>query len=373
MENITNSNQASGSSNPNFNPQFTGMPTKHSLLSAQADLNTNSFNKNPIPDNLPHTTVPSSTLGGSSSLDSSPVPHKPIEVVLPPIYTAPSQNIGTVPAQKPVQAAPDSSPVFNSPMGQTMNRPMNPPVKPNPTIQAYSPNFVHPIPSSVPVGMSTISNNQPVANHEVVFADSSEEAPVAAPTHARRHLIILIVSTLLIVGLLGGGFYYWYFFMNGKTVLNGLSTEPADTTADQNTIPAKSAPVNSQAPIAANPPKSNQVVPAKTNTPKTNVNASAFAGAETATAQPKKTNTAAPVAFGSAEKEKITAYIADNINRLSPVKSRNLFALTDVEFDGPNRAIVSYSNSEYDISAVANVYLDKSGNVKVTGFSVLEK
>jgi hypothetical protein len=184
----------------------------------------------------------------------------------------------------------------------------------------------------------------------------------------------LIISTLLIVGLLGGGFYYWYFFMNGKTTLNGLIASPEENTVDQGTIPAKTAPVNAQAPAASNPVKNSQVVPVKAVPAKTTVNASAFAGAETATVQPKKTNTStAPAVFGSAEKEKITAYFADNINRLSPVKSRDSFAITDVEFDGPNRAIVSYSNSQQDISAVATVYLDKSGNVKVTGFSVLEK
>lgn len=341
MENTTNSNQTAGSSNPNLNPQFTGMPTKHSLLSAQADLNTNSFNKNPIPENLPHTTVSSPAVSSMAAPTASSVAPKPLQNITP-VASAHSTSFSNTPIQT-----------------QT--------VKPNPTIQAYSPNFVHPSANNIPSGSGIAGSN-----HEVVFADSSDEVSTAAPTHAGRHLFILILSTLLIVGLLGGGLYYWYFFLGGKATLNNLMLPGSNNLVDQTSgSPVQNFPINNSA-SSTNTIKSQPVAPIKTSALKPTVNSSAFGTSETTS--PKKVNTGSVTAtFSSAEKEKITAYLSNNINRLSPVRSQDSYAVNDVKFDGPNRAIVSYSSSEYDIAAVANVYIDKYGSVKVSSFTILEK
>lgn len=78
-------------------------------------------------------------------------------------------------------------------------------------------------------------------------------------------------------------------------------------------------------------------------------------------------------AFSVNDQDAVSSYITKNINALSPIKSSLGYTVSDITFDGPDRAIVTYGNSRAHYSAVAVAHIDTNGNVQVTSFTILEK
>jgi hypothetical protein len=74
--------------------------------------------------------------------------------------------------------------------------------------------------------------------------------------------------------------------------------------------------------------------------------------------------------YSATDQQKITDYLGANINKLAKTTG---YTVDDVSFDGPGRAIVSYSKNGVSRSAVVNAYVDSSGAVRVTSFMVLTK
>lgn len=74
--------------------------------------------------------------------------------------------------------------------------------------------------------------------------------------------------------------------------------------------------------------------------------------------------------YSMSDQDKVTAYIRANINKIAKTTG---YVVTDVTFDGPSRAIVTYSRGNTVRSAIVNTSIDSSGNVKVTGFTPLTK
>ncbi len=327
----------------NSNTGQSNLNTKHSLLSAQADLNTGTvFHNDAIPPR--------------------------------PVNTPVSQPIAPKPLPQSVQDAADE---FRKRMEAEKAKSVS---ALQSTVDALSPNHSTSVPPKIAsvqlehaestkplnnpfVGMSMQKPAQHAvpAGNEVVF-DSDPSLSQTVPVSNKSHSVILIVSVLVILGLLAGGIFYWYTYMGGKDLVQSRLGNAKNTTEGMEKAPGV--------------PKPAQTFPAvvrtATTTPPTPtkpqvVNSNVFAPAKTTTITPKKTAT-----FGDAEKEIVSSYITTNINKLSRVKSATGFSVEDVRFDGPNIALVSYGDGDLSVSAVLN-FTYTNGTVKVNSFSILEK
>ncbi len=158
-------------------------------------------------------------------------------------------------------------------------------------------------------------------------------APLPEAKSSHTMLWITILLTVLFLALIGGVAYWYLKIYSPETMTSATST---GSTSTKTTTPT---------------PK--PTVPVRTTTP-----------------QVKKPEVKA---FDMSAKEKVTIYIRDNINTLSPKKSSSRYTVTDITFDGPDRAVVEYGNSQVNYTAVAVSYIDANGNVKVTSFTILEK
>lgn len=84
-------------------------------------------------------------------------------------------------------------------------------------------------------------------------------------------------------------------------------------------------------------------------------------------------NTTVTPALNGSQRDTISTYIRKNINSLSPIKSSKAFTVTDITFDGPDRALVSYTNGTTSYTAVAMFSVGANGAVRVSSFNLLEK
>jgi len=74
--------------------------------------------------------------------------------------------------------------------------------------------------------------------------------------------------------------------------------------------------------------------------------------------------------YTASDRSAVEDYLRQNINKI--LKSSG-YVVDDVTFDGPDRAIVSYSKGSIARSAVATTRIDAAGKVVLTGFTVLTK
>jgi hypothetical protein len=176
------------------------------------------------------------------------------------------------------------------------------------------------------------------------FESSKPFVPVPAQKSSHTMLWIIIFLTVVFLALLGG-VAYWYLKIYSP---QNMIEETASTTA-----PAGQS-VGTTSKTFAVPTRSKDA-PFQ------------------ATTKPQTVKTPEVKEYSVSDREKVSEYIKNNINSLSPRKSSLRFTVTDITFDGPDRAIVSYKNSRSAYSAVAVSYIDSKGNVKVTSFTILEK
>ena len=187
------------------------------------------------------------------------------------------------------------------------------------------------------------------------------EKPQQAPSKSKGTLM-MIVLIVAILAVLGGGAYYWY--------TNFYTQGPSQDSTATSSQPNNSRPNTSQNTQSAFPAGiKNTPTPAPV-VQQTNTKPGAMS---------KPTNTAAKpvvkgiVPFTSDQRDQVTSYIEANINKLTSVRSSVPFEVTDVTFDGPNRALVQYTNGKSSYTSLAVASIDNSGNVHIASFQLLEK
>ncbi len=203
-----------------------------------------------------------------------------------------------------------------------------------------------PLPSYVGMPSSNFVPQQkaPIVIDEALLAKKTAEYNKSrAVSSPGNHIYLWSIISFIILLIIGGA-TYWYFFMNGT------NTELNDST-DAN------ASDNSAFPVGA--------INKNTTNPTTPTNNSA-------TVTPSKIKTVTPALNGS-QRDLISAYIRKNINSLSPRKSSRAYTVTDITFDGPDRALVSYTNGTASYTAVATASVSANGGVKILSFTLLDK
>jgi hypothetical protein len=328
--------------------------TKHSILSAQADLNTGTiFHNDPIPK--------AAGVPVSQQVQPKPLPES--------VQEASEEFRKRMEMEKAKSVASLQSTVDN--LAPTVARPVAPAPKPLP--QSPSAPLEH-AESTKPlnnpfVGMNSARPSMPqhsiAMGNDVVFEnETTETTPVKKS--GGGHAVILTISILIILGILGGGAYYWYAYMGGKDMVQKRLNPANDSVEGMEKSPVVEKPV--PAFPAAIRPTVSTTTPVVSKPAVVNTNTFAPSAPKPVTTTPKKTITT----FGDAEKEIVSTYVSTNINKLSRVKSATGFSVEDIRFDGPNRAIVSYSDGDMSVSAVLN-FTYTNGSVKVNSFSILEK
>lgn len=259
---------------------------------------------------------------------------KPVSSYVPPASSSQASSPFNTYSSTPVSNIPKSSPSF---------APASTPAPSQTQASTYTT-------VRAPQPMPMAPAKMPINNTYSLGSEVSKilnQQPVAPARPKSKSTLIMIVLTLAILAILGGGAYYWY-----------VTSYTQGPTGDSS------------------------VTPAQNNTSKTNQNnQSAFpAGVRnvpTSTAKPTvtqpKPTTRTITPFTSAQRDQVTAYIKANINRLTSVKSPFPFRVTDVTFDGPDRALVQYTNGADSYTSLAIAAIDASGAVHIVSFELLEK
>ncbi len=182
-----------------------------------------------------------------------------------------------------------------------------------------------------------IIDNEMLANETAKYNKSRASVGSGA-----SHIYLWAIISFVVLLAIGGG-AYWYFFMQG-----GASdmTDTANTNTQNSAFPAGA--------INNNPAKPTTSAPVNTKPTVT------------------KPATVTPALNGS-QRDIIEAFIRKNINSISPRKSSIAFTVTDVTFDGPDRALVSYSNGNVSYTAVVVASVSATGAVRISSFTVLTK
>jgi len=207
-------------------------------------------------------------------------------------------------------------------------------VTPKPVAPAYVPTYTPPAPHVSKVEFSP----------EDTFTSSKPFAPVPVQKSSHTMLWIIIFLTVVFLALLGGVAYWYLKIYSPQNMIEDTASTTVSTEEPVATVPKT---------FAA--PTRSKDVPFQ------------------ATTKPQPTKTPEVKEYNLSDKDKVSEYIKSHINSLSPKKSSSKFTVTDITFDGPDRAIVSYKNSRSTYSAVAVSYIDSKGNVKITSFTILEK
>jgi hypothetical protein len=223
-----------------------------------------------------------------------------------------------------------STPAFigmNTPIKSQAHVPVSPSISaPTPT---STPSTTPPIPQP-PSPSSPYSNpiyQQPKPSYMT--------APIIHPTpvkHASMKVVWIILSIVIILLLVAGG-YFAYTSSYFKDGFFGIGSVTEDVDQDDKVDP---------------------VINQDTSSP-ANQNGSQISQSQQTT------------------REKVVAYIRQNINTLSQRKSSKNFTVTNIRFDGASRAIVTYTDGTSIINAVAQFRLDQNGTVRIDDFTILSK
>lgn len=323
--------------------------------------------------NLAPKPTPSPVLSSTSAMTSSQTP-----VVPPTPISSPTSSVSNsypTSAQIPPAPSPSSSPTASSfkpytpPVGFTSGYTVGAPLKDTP----IKPQSSYPAPQSTSAfSKSTMSSVSVKPTTSSYVGNGIPAAPLASDTAARLNSevnsimqtkvmakksytsTILIVVSILVLVALGGGGYYWYTYMYAPSKANDLNVNTQNP-SDNPTSAFPSAVRNTPANPASSASDKSAVGKPGVTTP--------------STAKPTKVLTP----FSQAQRNAVSAYIESNINKLSPVKSNSAYRVTDIVFDGPDRAIVQYTDGTNSYIAIAVASIDTSNTVKIVNFSLLDK
>lgn len=421
MEPTRNTNNINASNNEPLEPVFRGMPKPGQPVASTPRVNATA--PSPIatpPANLPTAnSFSAQTLNQNSSQTSTPFPaHAPSaldRLMNPNIDKQTPPPVSTPPAVAPYASVPQSQPVapvssvfkpYTAPTPTSTPKPYTPPAAASLSSLSSSP--VSPASSAPvpPVGFtsgykvgSPLQNNSVItnpasANMAQSFNSSASGIPPAPSANitaaklgnevnallnnqykapkSHKGTLALIISMIVVLLLLAGGGYYWYTALylpskdnTEKTVSNqGTSAQPATTTNKPSMFPVVAKPTVG----TSTAQKPNTSVPAKPITQTTPTTPAKPVAVKT---PPKVTRVVTP--FNQSQRDIVGSYIAANIDKLAIPKSSMSYEVTDVTFDGPDRAVVQYSNGQSSYTAVAVASIDTANNVRIVSFSLLEK
>jgi hypothetical protein len=289
------------------------------------------------PDNRPLNSGSnqSSNFGQLNTFSSASVPPKPASV--PPQTPPPAPKpVTPTPTPKPNPVPP--APPTPAPASTFSNQPSafsNQPKVSAPTGFTGMSTSSAPKPASSSMPVAPITKTTQTTTPPIWKAPQSESpiSKVLNEDDSSNKTMTIVSIIILILILLAAGGAYWYSHMNASgtddtaTTTNGSGFPPGAT--NQPTQPNKPAP------------------------------------------QPTTNRPVTP--FTASERLKVADYISKNINSLSPVKSSRKFRVTDINFDGPDRAMIEYTDGINTYVAIVTSYIDTSGNVHVTNFTILEK
>ncbi|MCF7865247.1 MAG: hypothetical protein K9M11_01970 [Candidatus Pacebacteria bacterium] len=388
---INNNGQLGGN---NLDPVFQGMPKPGQTLTSTPKFS------NPTPPVSQTPPTPSSSTP-SSPTPSSAIPSSPFSAHTPSALdrimnpnidkapSVPSHNIPTQSTQQQASISPSSTvQVPNSPVSSfkpytpPASVTQTPPVSPRPVSTPYSAqtdmsqsNMSSPSISNMAnktstpsMSMSTPQSSVSTSVPKNSVVSNNNTAPTLGalkPTATGGHksTIVLIISAILVLLLLGGGAYYWYITMYSPSVdvtQNGTSNQ---TNGAQNTNstnkPTSSFPAGVTRPVATSSPvMSNQ-------------NGQTTKPVAKPTTPAKVTRVTTP--FTETQRSIVISYIESHINALAVPKSKIPYEVTDVTFDGPDRALVEYTNGTASYTAIAVASIDTADNVRIMSFELLEK
>lgn len=422
MEPTKNTNNINASNNEPLEPVFRGMPKPGQPLASTPRVNATA--SSPIatpPANLPT----SNSFSTQAPLSASPFSaHAPsaLDRLMNPNIDKQTPPLSTPSISVPPTVAPQSgmmqSSVLHSNKPQVSVPQSQPIVPASSAFKPYTPPIVNTASSSVPSPIATpnsatptstyasapVSSNsftsgykvgaptqyppvqststsagissKPVGQSSSTYSNGIPPAPSANITAAKlgnevnsilnsqqktpkshKGTLVLIISMIIVLILLAGGGYYWYTYMYSPSKENTTETtqnSPEDFYNQANTNNTNSAfPTAVTKPAVATQPVA---VPAKTTPVKT---------------PPKVTRVTTP--FNQSQRDMVSSYIYSNINKFATPKSSASYEVTDVTFDGPDRAVVQYTNGNSSYTAVAVASIDTADNVRIVSFSLLEK
>lgn len=307
--------------------------------------------------NMPQSGIPqtsastvSSPYSQSQTLSSS---SSPSASVFKP-YTPPVVN---VPSSTPPLTSTQSTPIpsYSSTSGYKVGAPTQYPPAQSVSSSTYS-NGIPPAPSANITAAKLGSEVNSILNNQQKMPKS------------HKGTLALIISMIVVLLLLAGGGYYWYTYMylpNKETSKNeATQNEPSQSSPDDFYNQANTVNTNSAFPSAVAKPA--VVTQPATTPPKTTP-----AKAPTTKAPTKVTRVTTP--FNQSQRDMVSSYIYANINQFATPKSKVPYEVTDVTFDGPDRAVVQYTNGSKSYTAVAVASIDTADNVRIVSFSLLEK
>lgn len=401
-------NNSNPSENEPLDPVFRGMPKPGQPLTSTPRVNPTPTQTSPSPafantSPSPVATPPSNLPTGSTSqtpfsahspsaLDRLMNPSLAQNSSVPPVSFASSTTIP--PTHTPVSSSPISpAPTTPTPASASTFKPYTPPTNPTSTFTPKS-TFVPPAPTATPApvvaSMSTPTSQPAVAvastsGYKVGAPSEYPAAPSANATAAKLgnevHALLnntqptpkkhkgtlgLIIGMIVVLLLLAGGGYYWYTYMylpNKDNTTESAQSDLSDSSNQSNTTGTQSAfptavtkpTVNTSAGTPATTPKPTTVAKPTTTKPAT---------------PPKVTRVTTP--FTQAQRALVSSYIIANIGSIAP-RANGPYEVTDVTFDGPDRAVVQYTNGNNSYTAVAVASIDTANNVRIVSFSPLEK
>lgn len=387
---INNGGQTTGTGGNNSDPIFQGMPKPGQPLASTPKFSIPTSPSTPTPS---HSVVPPSPFSAHapSALD---------RIMNPNIDKTPSVASSTsAPVVPPVNAIPTPSHSIPTPVTASSSsfKPYTPPTQPvapqtNQVHSASVPytgqstnsqsNMVHPTMSQPTMSSASVSNTAyktttpPVAPATMMPKNSALIADGMVPTTgalkpsgasgSHKSTIVLIISAIVVLLLLGGGAYYWYTTM---------ATPSADVeNSDQNSSAQN--PNSSNKPVSSFPTAvTSRPTNTSTSSPVMMQNNQSFKPATQPTTKPaaptKVTRVTTP--FTQSQRSIVSSYIETNINSFAIPKSRTSYEVIDVTFDGPDRALVQYTNGTASYTAIAVASIDTANNVRILSFSLLEK
>lgn len=379
--------------NESLEPVFRGMPKPGQPLTATPRVNATA--PSPIatpPANLPTSNSFSSQMAPSVSQFSAHAPsaldrlmNPNIDKQIPPTpspsasvfkpYTPPVVNVpsSTAPLTSTQSSTPVSSqtpaytPVYTSTSPST-------PASSSTFTSGYKVGAPTQYPPAQSVSSSTYSNGIPPApSANITAAKLGSEVNSILNNQQKmpkshKGTLALIISMIVVLLLLAGGGYYWYTYMylpNKETSKNETTqNEPSQSSPDDFYNQANTVNTNSAFPSAVAKPT--VVTQPATTPPKTTP-----AKVPTTKAPTKVTRVTTP--FNQSQRDMVSSYIYANINQFATPKSKVPYEVTDVTFDGPDRAVVQYTNGSKFYTAVAVASIDTADNVRIVSFSLLEK
>lgn len=228
----------------------------------------------------------------------------------------------------------------------------------------------------------SVSATSKALNQEIHSILNNQSQVVPKKSHAT---VVYSLIGLILLGGIGYGTYYWYTGMYSGNGISALSSRDENKARVENRDQQSTASANKNTSVF--PTSVTNKVPTQAQTSTTTLakpNSNTFASTSVTVSkqatkpvstQPKSTTKASLVTtpFNTEQRRIVSVYISTNINKIAPVASRSSYSVENVTFDGPQRAIVQYSDAKGVYSAVATASLDTSGTIKITSFIPLEK